>query len=93
MKNPHPLGAAPIEPEYIDQMKAVAQGLDEIFNGETKGPPRKLGFVLMVFPFGAEDGRCNTPARGAFLIEGLPRQGPAGGVLVIKTTPAATARP
>jgi hypothetical protein len=60
------LGDAPIEPQYVELMNAVARGLDEIFNGELKGDARKTGFVLMVFPFGeASDGRCNYISNGA----------------------------
>ena len=58
------LGDAPIQPEYRAQMNALAQGLDEIFNGEAKGSDRKTGFVLLVFPFG-DNGRCNFISNGA----------------------------
>lgn len=54
------LGDAPIQREYVDKMRAIATGLDKIFNGETRGDARKTGFVLLVFPFGNDfDGRCN----------------------------------
>jgi len=59
------LGDAPIEPEYVEQMNALARGLDEIFNGPAKGPERKTGFVLLVFPFGDISGRCNFISNGA----------------------------
>lgn len=60
------LGDAPIQPEYHAQMNAVAQGLDQIFNGKTKGANRATGFVLLVFPFGSADGsRCNFISNGA----------------------------
>jgi hypothetical protein len=59
------LGDAPIEPEYRDTMNRVAGALDEAFNGVAKGKDRKVGFVLLVFPFGAEDGRCNYISNGA----------------------------
>jgi hypothetical protein len=52
------LGDAPIEPAYIEQMNALANILDELFNGEAKGDDRKVGFILMVFPF-ETGGRCN----------------------------------
>ena len=65
MKKTHTLGDAPIEEKYIDQMTAVAQGLDEIFNGDKKGKDRPTGFVLMVFPFRSFDGRCNYISNGA----------------------------
>ena len=59
------LGDAPIEPKYIEQMNAVARGLDEFFNHELKGNDRKVGFVLLLFPFGDHSGRCNYISNGA----------------------------
>ena len=59
------VGDAPIEAQYIEQMTAVAQALDEMFNGQVGGPGRKTGFVLLVFPFGNADGRCNYISNGA----------------------------
>lgn len=61
---PHTLGDAPIQPDLIETMNAVAAGLDKIFNGDSKGSARKNGFVLLVFPFGSE-GRCNYISNGA----------------------------
>ena len=62
---PERLGDAPIEPEYREKMVAVAQALDELFNGPVKGPTRQTGFVLLVFPFGEGEGRCNYISNGA----------------------------
>ena len=59
------LGDAPIEPEYYDKMVRLANGINEIFNGDKKGDERETGFVLLVFPFGAKDGRCNYISNGA----------------------------
>ncbi len=59
------LGDAPIEAKRREQMNAIAHALDEIFNGPAKGAERKTGFVLLVFPFGNEDGRCNYISNGA----------------------------
>ena len=59
------LGDGPIEEQYHDQMVAVVQALDEMFNGKIGGPDRKTGFVLMVFPFGDQSGRCNYISNGA----------------------------
>jgi hypothetical protein len=59
------IGDGPIQPEYREMMNGVAHALDEAFNGEAKGKDRKVGFVLLVFPFGAEDGRCNYISNGA----------------------------
>jgi hypothetical protein len=65
MKKPERLGDAPIEQEYREKMNAVAQLLDRWFNGDVKGSDRKIGFVLLVFPFGSGDGRCNYISNGA----------------------------
>jgi len=63
------LGDGPIQPDLIEAMNGVAKGLDEIFNGQTKGEDRKTGFVLMVFPFNELEpggkGRCNYISNGA----------------------------
>jgi hypothetical protein len=59
------LGDAPIEPDYREKMVATAQALDKYFNGQAKGPNRKVGFVLLVFPFGEGEGRCNYISNGA----------------------------
>jgi hypothetical protein len=59
------LGDAPIEPEYIEQMTAVVQTLDQFFNGDKRGEDRKTGLVLLVFPFGDVEGRCNFMSNGA----------------------------
>jgi hypothetical protein len=61
----HPLGDGPIQPEYIEQMKAIAAALDETFNDGLRGADRPTGFVLMVFPFNGFDGRCNYISNGA----------------------------
>lgn len=61
------LGDGPIQEAYRKQMNAIAQGLDEVFNGEAVGSQRKTGFVLLVFPFGEDDmrNRCNFISNGA----------------------------
>ena len=64
-KRRHDLGDAPIEARYHDMMNAVAQTLNEAFNGDLKGNDRTTGFVLMVFPLGSHDGRCNYISNGA----------------------------
>lgn len=61
----HQLGDAPIQTEYRAQMEAVVRGLDEIFNGDLRGDDRHTGFVLLVFPFGEKEGRCNFISNGA----------------------------
>jgi hypothetical protein len=59
------LGDAPIEEAYREQMQRVAQGLDQLFNGDFHGPDRSVGFVLLVFPFNSHDGRANFISNGA----------------------------
>lgn len=56
----HTLGDGPISAQYREKMNAVAAALDETFNGAARGSDRKVGFVLLQFPFGDTDGaRCN----------------------------------
>lgn len=59
------LGDSPIEPAHKEMMNSVARGLDKILNGDAKGGDRKVGFVLLVFPFNSTDGRCNYISNGA----------------------------
>jgi hypothetical protein len=59
------LGDQPISDEFYESMNTVARMLDEIFNGENMGTDRKVGFVLMLFPFNGQDGRCNFISNGA----------------------------
>lgn len=59
------LGDAPIEPGYKRMMNDIAFALDIAFNGNAKGDDRTTGFVLLVFPFGSSDGRCNYISNGA----------------------------
>lgn len=59
------IGDGPIEQRYRDLMNETARGLDKIFNGDKRGKDRSTGFVLLVFPFGAADGRCNYISNGA----------------------------
>lgn len=62
----HTLGDAPIEAAYVEQMNKLARFIDQRFNGLARGPSRKVGFVLMVFPFGdGHAGRCNFISNGA----------------------------
>ena len=51
----HTLGSGPIDPKLHDTMNVLAGILDRTFNPEK----RETGFVLMTFPFGASEGRCN----------------------------------
>ena len=63
---PERLGDAPIEPDYVEQMNALAGAIDEMFNGDLKGGDRKVGFVMLVFGFDEiGEGRCNFISNGA----------------------------
>ena len=42
----------PIEEAYRAEMNALADVLDQLFNGEAKGKERTVGFALLVFEFG-----------------------------------------
>ena len=56
---------APIDPAFHDAMNGLAQVLDEAFNGTDRGQDRKVGFVLLTFPFGAPtNGRVNYIGNG-----------------------------
>lgn len=61
----HQLGDAPIEADYLELMNEVSRRLDMLFNGALAGKDRKTGFVLLVFPFGEKEGRCNYISNGA----------------------------
>ena len=59
------IGDAPIEPEHIERMNEIARILDAAFNADSRGKDRQTGFVLLVFPFGEKEGRCNYISNGA----------------------------
>lgn len=61
----HPLGDAPIEARFHDQMNSIASALDSLFNGDTKGAEREVGFVLLTFAYGGDNRRCNFISNGA----------------------------
>jgi hypothetical protein len=65
MSDDHQLGDAPIEKEFIEKMNKIAAFLDHLFNGELKGNDKKVGFILLVFPYGEAEGRCNYISNGA----------------------------
>ena len=65
MPDNHQLGDAPIEAPYVEAMNHLAQLLDQVLNGNQHGDERHTGFVLLVFPFGSTDGRCNYISNGA----------------------------
>jgi hypothetical protein len=55
-KEQNQLGDAPIEPQYREKMNRLAGLLERFFNEDGE---RKNGFVLMLFEFGDQPGRCN----------------------------------
>lgn len=60
------LGDAPIEMRYRKIMNKLARKIDGFLNVNTRGPSRKTGFVLLVFPYGEDTkGRCNYISNGA----------------------------
>jgi hypothetical protein len=65
MSKDHELGDAPIDPKYQGTMVRIAKALDQTLNGKTKGAKRKVGFVLLVFEFGENQGRANYISNGA----------------------------
>ena len=54
--NKNRIGSGPIQPELHELMNGVAYALDRTFNPDGK---KKWGFVLLSFPFGSVEGRCN----------------------------------
>lgn len=48
MPNTH----GPISADYTEMMNFLAKTLDDAFNQGLKGTERKVGFALLVFPFG-----------------------------------------
>lgn len=64
-KKMHPIGDGPVEDRFRATMEAVCVGLDDIFNPGLSAPNKTVGFVLLVFPYGSGDGRCNYMSNGA----------------------------
>lgn len=59
------LGDAPLDPAVKEQMLTIVRSLDEYLNPGAHGQGRKLGFVLLLFPFNDHVGRCNFASNGA----------------------------
>ena len=57
----------PIQPQFMETMNALAQGIDEILNGKAPPAPQQWnknnGFVLLTFAFG-DNGRVNYISNG-----------------------------
>jgi len=53
-------GHGPIQQEYEVRMHALAEMLDEFLNDDLRGNDRKVGFAVLLFPFGEDPkGRIN----------------------------------
>lgn len=59
----HQIGDGPISEDMREMMNNLARGIDIVLNGDQR--PKQVGFVLMAFPFGSTDGRCNYISNGA----------------------------
>lgn len=58
-------GDGPIEEKYRLIMNNLAGAVDEYLNLGRTGKDRQVGFVLLVFPYGEGEGRCNYISNGA----------------------------
>lgn len=56
------LGDQPVDPQLHQMMVALIHAIDNTLNGPVR--PKKVGFVLMTFPYG-KAGRCNYMSNGA----------------------------
>jgi hypothetical protein len=63
MKNQ--LGDGPIQADYREKMNAAMAIIDDLMNDGAKGSNRSVGIVMLMFPFGSGDGRCNFISNGA----------------------------
>ena len=59
------LGDAHVQEEVYQQMTACMKAMDEFLNGDKKGADRPWGIVVMMFPYGDVEGRCNYMSNGA----------------------------
>lgn len=60
------LGDGPVSPEYKDRMLAIMKVLDDTMNPGHRGKGRKVGIVVLMFPYGDDPkGRCNFMSNGA----------------------------
>jgi hypothetical protein len=55
----------PIEEKYREQMNAIARALDHAINSDIPTEAKRIGFVLLVFPFNDHTGRVNYISNGA----------------------------
>lgn len=48
-----------------DHLQALMRGIDNIYNPGLAPGDKKVGFVLLMFPYGATDGQANYISNGA----------------------------
>jgi hypothetical protein len=63
--NKHELGDAPNDPRFREAMVYAMEQLDILFNQGKKAPHKTVGIVMLVFPYGDQEGRCNYISNGA----------------------------
>ena len=54
----------PIQKEYRENMNKIARLIDTVFNKGAKDKNEKVAFVLLVAPFGDDEGRCSYISNG-----------------------------
>lgn len=54
--NEHTVGDGPIEQKHRAKLRALAETIDEFLNPYD---PKDTGFIVLMFPFEASEGRCN----------------------------------
>lgn len=59
------LGDGPVEGRWRDMLVAAMSAVDEAFNPGLRGKDKKVGIVMLVFPYGESEGRCNYISNGA----------------------------
>lgn len=57
-------GDQDVEAAYREALIAAVDTLDTFFNGEARGPAKKVGFIVMAFPFNEGHGRCSYMSNG-----------------------------
>jgi len=61
----NPIGETMTQADQKEKARQVAVLLDSYFNGEARGFDRKVGFVLLVFPYSQVSTGCNYITNGA----------------------------
>lgn len=56
-------GEAPLDPLFARAMDTLAPVIDHVLNGDTEPDTRKIGYILMAFPFG--EGPCDMVSNAA----------------------------